>query len=85
MKTRFAKQAEVNGMLEDMNGQGVTEESENPWSKPVVLFWMKDGSLRLCVDYRRLNGVMKKTAVRYQESMTPWTRWPEQSRSLYWT
>jgi hypothetical protein len=47
-------------MLEDMKRQGVIEKSETPWSSPVVLVQKKDGSLRFCVDYRRLNDVTKR-------------------------
>jgi len=54
------KQAEVNILLEDMKSKGVIEESDSPWSSSVVLVQKKDGSLRFCVDYRRLNDVTKK-------------------------
>jgi hypothetical protein len=56
----LSKQAEVNGMLEDMKRRGVTEESNSPWSPPVVLVRKKNGDLRFCVGYRRLNDVTKK-------------------------
>jgi hypothetical protein len=46
-------------MLEDMKSKGVIEESDSPWSSPVVLVRKKDGNLLFCVDYRRLN-VTKK-------------------------
>jgi len=68
------KQAEVNGMLEDMKSKGVIEESDSPWSSPVVLVRKKDGNLRFCVDYRRLNAVTKKTAFRCRGWTTPSTR-----------
>ncbi|XP_063841035.1 uncharacterized protein LOC135089423 [Scylla paramamosain] len=43
--------AHVKGLLE----QGVIEESVSPYAAPIVMVRKKDGSLRLCVDYRRLN------------------------------
>lgn len=50
--------AHVKGLLE----QGVIEESVSPYAAPVVLVRKKDNSLRLCVDYRRLNEVTVKDA-----------------------
>jgi hypothetical protein len=59
-KIPLAKQAEVKKMLHDMQHHGVIEESESPWSSPVVLVRKKHGELRFCVDYRKLNDVTKK-------------------------
>jgi hypothetical protein len=56
----LAKQAEVSEMLNDMQCHGVIEESDSPWSSPIVLVRKKNGELHFCVDYRKLNDVTKK-------------------------
>jgi hypothetical protein len=61
-------------MLDDMKRKGVIEESEGPWSSPVVLVRKKNGDMRFCVDYRKLNDVTKRTVFRSQGLMTPWIR-----------
>jgi hypothetical protein len=54
------KQAVVSDMIDDMQRRGVFEESDSPWSSPVVPVRKKNGELRFCVDYRKLNDVTKK-------------------------
>jgi hypothetical protein len=47
-------------MLNDMQRRGVIKESDSPWSSPVVLVRKKDGELRFCVDYGKLNDVTQQ-------------------------
>jgi hypothetical protein len=46
---------EVRKHLKEMLDIGVIEESNSPWSSNIVLVRKKDGSLRFCMDYRKLN------------------------------
>ncbi|EFO97841.1 hypothetical protein CRE_15914 [Caenorhabditis remanei] len=58
----LALHGKVKEMLTDMERRGVIRKCQSPWASPVVLVKKKDGSIRMCVDYRKLNGVIKLNA-----------------------
>jgi hypothetical protein len=47
----------LRGTLKDLLDKGMIQASESPWSSPVIFVRKKDGSLRLCVDFRALNKI----------------------------
>ena len=56
----FHLRGEAQKEVEKMLDHGVIEPSESPWASPVVLVRKKDGTLRYCIDYRKLNSVTRK-------------------------
>ena len=46
--------------VKDLLARGLIESSSSPWASAVVFAAKPDGSLRVCVDYRRLNALSKK-------------------------
>ncbi|PVD28681.1 hypothetical protein C0Q70_11275 [Pomacea canaliculata] len=62
---------EVQDHIKDLLDQKVIVESHSAYAAPIVIVRKKDGSVRLCVDYRRLNEKTVKDAYplpRIQES-----------------
>jgi hypothetical protein len=51
---------ELKKQLEDLVDQGFIRPSVSPWGAPVLFVRKKDGSLRMCIDYRELNRVTIK-------------------------
>ena len=55
----FALCSKISEMVQQMVEGGIVEESSSPWASAVIIV-KKDGGLRFCVDYHRLNAVMRK-------------------------
>ena len=58
----MAHREEDRQFVEDMLATGIIQESNSAWSSPNVLVKKKDGKTRFCIDYLRLNQVMKVDA-----------------------
>lgn len=53
---------EVNKEIEKMLQLGIIRPSMSPWASPVVIVPKPDGTIRFCVDYRKVNKVTKMDA-----------------------
>ena len=53
---KVVAEEEINRML----AEKVIEPSNSPWSSPVCMVTKKDGAIRFCIDYRKLNSMTKK-------------------------
>lgn len=56
----FALRPQISKLVDEMLEGGIIQESSSPWASPVVMVKKKDGNLRFCVDYRRLNAVTRR-------------------------
>jgi len=61
-RTAFKEKAIIEDKVKDMLRDNIVQHSKSPWASPVVLVSKKDGSIRFCVDYRRLNEVTERDA-----------------------
>ncbi|GJY81903.1 putative reverse transcriptase domain-containing protein [Tanacetum coccineum] len=50
-----SKMQELSGQLQELQDKGFIRPSHSPWGAPVLFVKKKDGSLRMCIDYRELN------------------------------
>ena len=56
----FSYRPKIVNMIQDMLKRGIIQPSSSPWSSPIVVVRKKDGTLRFCVDYRKLNAATTK-------------------------
>ena len=71
----LAKRKALKCELDRLLSLGVIEPSFSSWASPVVLVTKKDGCLRLCVDYRKVNDLLIKDSYplpRINDFPMPW-------------
>ncbi|GJU87915.1 putative reverse transcriptase domain-containing protein [Tanacetum coccineum] len=55
-----SKMQELSGQLQELQDKGFIRPSHSPWGAPVLFVKKKDGSFRMCIDYRELNKITIK-------------------------
>ena len=51
--------AEEKAAIDDLLKKGVIQKSTSPWASPIVFVRKKSGAVRPCVDYRKVNALVK--------------------------
>ncbi|GJZ47427.1 putative reverse transcriptase domain-containing protein [Tanacetum coccineum] len=55
-----SKMKELSGQLQELSDKGFIRPSSLPWGAPVLFVKKKDGSFKMCIDYRELNKLTVK-------------------------
>ena len=61
-RTPFSQRPIVEAEVKDMLEADVIRPSSSPWASPIVIVTKKDGTNRFCVDFRKVNNVLKQNS-----------------------
>ncbi|GFX05767.1 retrovirus-related Pol polyprotein from transposon 17.6 [Trichonephila clavipes] len=56
----FTERQEVNKQIEEVLNEGIIRPSSSEYASPIVMVKKKDGSSRMCIDYRKMNQKLVK-------------------------
>ncbi|GJY32057.1 hypothetical protein Tco_0415552 [Tanacetum coccineum] len=56
----FSEIKELSEQLQELSDKGFIRPSSSPWGAPILFVKNKDGSFRMCIDYRELNKLTVK-------------------------
>lgn len=59
-RTSPTNREEIDKQINEMLENDVISPSVSPWAAPVVLVRKSDGTMRFCVDYRKINAITRK-------------------------